>query len=410
MHCYALSAILSLSILQRREQAMGARFRSWWQQIKKHRVAIVVTTAIIVVAVVLIIVGYWFDWSGFNGYIQVSTIHTISGPTAGTVTRTEAYQPDKTLWDWLQLLIIPVVLVIAGYVINLTISRGEQEATKQRALSEREAAEKRAETEREVAIDNQREAALQEYIDRIAELLLEKKLRESKSEEDEVRKIARIRTLTTLARLDKKRKKDVLQFLNESGLIERDTPFIRLYGANLSEANLSGVNLSGANLVDVDLSGANLSRAQLGYIPFPPEDEQEDIKGANLSRANLTGADLSRADLEEVKLRNANLTKANLSGANLERADLWRANLTEAVLSFAKLTDAGLSFANLTGADLTNAELNSYQYDNESYDKERGPDLRNAKLNGVTGISIEELEQQACSLKGATMPDGTKHD
>ena len=33
-------------------------------------------------------------------------------------------------WDWLQLLIIPAVLAVGGYIINLTISRGEQEATK----------------------------------------------------------------------------------------------------------------------------------------------------------------------------------------------------------------------------------------------------------------------------------------
>jgi hypothetical protein len=93
---------------------MGARFRSWWQQIKKHRVAIGVTTAIIVVAVALIIVGYWFDVTGFNGYTQVSIIRTLSGPTAGTVTRTEAYQPGKTLWDWLQLLIVPIVLALGA--------------------------------------------------------------------------------------------------------------------------------------------------------------------------------------------------------------------------------------------------------------------------------------------------------
>src|SRR5260221_9101022 len=84
-----------------REQAMGARFRSWWQQIKKHRVAIVVTTAIMVVAVALIIVGYWFDATGFNGYTQVSIIRTLSGPTAGTITKTETYQPGKTHWGLL---------------------------------------------------------------------------------------------------------------------------------------------------------------------------------------------------------------------------------------------------------------------------------------------------------------------
>ncbi len=60
---------------------------------------------------------------------------------------------NKTLWDWLQLLIIPAVLAVGGYIINLTISRSEQEATKRRAQSEREAVEKRAETEREIALD-----------------------------------------------------------------------------------------------------------------------------------------------------------------------------------------------------------------------------------------------------------------
>ncbi len=67
---------------------------------------------------------------------------------------------QKTLWDWLQLLIIPAVLALAGYVINLTISRSEQEATKQRAK-----------TEQGIAQDNQRETALQEYIDKMSELV-----------------------------------------------------------------------------------------------------------------------------------------------------------------------------------------------------------------------------------------------
>ena len=314
----------------------------------------------------------------------------------------------KTLWDWLQLLVIPIVIAVGGYVINLTISRSEQEATKQRAQSEREEADKRAETEREIALDNQQEAALQTYIDKIAELLLEKKLRESKSEEDEVRNIARIRTLTTLARLDNKRKKDVLQFLNESGLIEQGTTFIHLVGANLREANLNEANLSGAYLVDLDLSGANLIRAHLGYIPFPPEDEKADIKGADLSRANLSQANLRGAKLEHVKLKRANLTKANLSRADLEGANLSLANLKEADLSFAIFLDADLSFANLTGANLKNTMLNYYDSD-YGYYKERGANLMRAKLEGVIGISIEELEKQARSLKGATMPDGSIH-
>jgi hypothetical protein len=170
---------------------MGARLRSWWQQIRTRPVASVLIALLIMVIVlsVLSVLGYIFnwDWVGLGPYI--SSPH----PNGSN------FQRGKTLWDWLQLLIIPAVLAVGGFIINLTISRGEQEATKQRAKFEREVAE-----------DNQREAALQAYIDKMSELLLEKKLRDSKPE-DEARTIARVRTLTVLSRLDGERKRSVLQ-------------------------------------------------------------------------------------------------------------------------------------------------------------------------------------------------------
>ncbi len=82
-----------------------------------------------------------------------------------------------------------------------------------------------------------------------------------------MRKIARVRTLTVLPRLNGRRKRSVLQFLNESGLIDKDKRIVDLTGAGLSganllEANLLGANLSGANLRGAELGGANLSESQ----------------------------------------------------------------------------------------------------------------------------------------------------
>lgn len=53
------------------------------------------------------------------------------------------------------------MLAAGGYLFTFTISRNE-----------RKAADRRNQTEREIAQDNQREAAVQEYIDKISELLL----------------------------------------------------------------------------------------------------------------------------------------------------------------------------------------------------------------------------------------------
>ena len=140
---------------------MRARFRSWWQKIRQRRVAIIVTTAIIVVAVVLIIVGYWFDVTGFNGYTQVSTISTLSGPTAGTVARTEAYQSGKTLWDWLQLLIVPLALALVALLFQRATTRTEQQITQQRYENDQHIVQQRYEKDQELAIQKQREDLLQ---------------------------------------------------------------------------------------------------------------------------------------------------------------------------------------------------------------------------------------------------------
>lgn len=290
---------------------MGARLRIWWQKIKQHRVPIL-TTSILVVVMVLTIIEVRVNGAGFTG---------------------------KTLWDWLQLLGVLAVPVVVGFgAVWFT--------TRQSSVAEAENK------------DNQREIALQNYIDKMSELILEKKLLDS-AEEDKVRKIARVRTITVLAQLNARRIGYVFAFLREAGLMST-TP------------NSCVVSLKDANLRAVKWGQAELTSAILS--------------GAILSDADLSGAFLSQADLSRVRLRDANLSGAHLSQINLSGAILIRADLSGANLSGASLSEANLSQADLHEADLTGANLNS-----------------------ATGITNEELEKQAKSLTGATMPDGLKH-
>jgi hypothetical protein len=59
-------------------------------------VAIII--ALVIAAMVLIFVECLMNGTGFNGYYTPSTTRTISG-SPPTITRTEMYQPGKTLWD-----------------------------------------------------------------------------------------------------------------------------------------------------------------------------------------------------------------------------------------------------------------------------------------------------------------------
>ncbi|HYT43191.1 MAG TPA: pentapeptide repeat-containing protein, partial [Methylomirabilota bacterium] len=317
----------------------------------------------------LIILGYIFnwDWTGLNA--------TDFSSTPQNIPKTIVYQPEKTLWDWLQLLIIPAVLAVAGYVINLTISRGEQAATAQRAKSERDAAEKRAETERAIALDNQQEVALQAYIDKISELLLKEHLGELtedgklKPEYEQVRNIARVRTLTLLPRLDALRKGSLLLFLQEAGLINKNKCIIDLQGADLRK-------------VDLSLSSR--------FIPVEAEDELVVERMIRFDSANLKNANLANTNLAGANLVGAFMNDANLRGAFLLNADLSEAFLRDADLSITFLGRAKLSRVHLDRANLKKAHLFG------------------ANLNGATGTTPEQLAQ-AKVLTGATMPDGSIH-
>src|SRR6266516_4333272 len=199
------------------------------------------------------------------------------------ITRTEEYQPGKGLWDWLQLLGVLAIPVVVGLgAAWYTVQQGK--------VSDRE------------NTDNQRETALQAYIDKMSELLLHEKLRDS-AEEDEIRKIARVRTLTILPRLDANRKRSVLQFLYESGLIDNGKWCI----VDLDGANLCGANLSGADLRYADVRETNLDRAKLW--------------GANLWRADLGGASLSETnskdDIEQLEKQAKSLKGATMPDGSI---------------------------------------------------------------------------------------------
>jgi hypothetical protein len=127
---------------------------------------------------------------------------------------------NKKVWDWLDLVIVPTALAIAVYELNRAQQERERQAQEDR--SERERKAEVAQKERELEVERQRaqDDALQAYLDQMAQLLLDKKLRNSE-EDSEVRTVARARTVTVLPRLDGGRKRSIVLFLYEARLITR---------------------------------------------------------------------------------------------------------------------------------------------------------------------------------------------
>jgi hypothetical protein len=196
------------------------------------------------------------------------------------------------LWDWLDLLIIPAVLSIGAWWLNAKERETDRIATAEREKIDRELTEIRREIDSEIPLERQRQTTLEAYYDRMTALLLKEELLKS-AEDDPVRRIARAQTLATLSSLDDKRKGQVIRFLYEADLINRNAVIVRLEEADLIGVDLSEVGLRGANLEGTSLYHANLRGT--------------DLREADLSRTNLVGANLRGAKLDGAKLGGANL-------------------------------------------------------------------------------------------------------
>ena len=243
-----------------------------------------------------ILAGYSVPWTGFADY----------APPNSDVVR------GKTLWDWMDLLVVPLFLAAGAFYLNYSERK-----------SERQRVEENTKIERENATDRQQEAALQAYLDRMAELLLKGKVGDS--EDERVLKVKRVRTLTVMRGLNAARNGIVLRFLRDVGLVGN------LESKLLVNANLEGADLEGANLASTNLQGASLHGANLKFA-F--------LKGAQLAGANLQEADLLGAQVQDADLQGAVLIGVNLIGADLQRANLHEAILPDVVLQGADLRGA----------------------------------------------------------------------
>jgi Cu+-exporting ATPase len=215
------------------------------------------------------------DWPAWTGF----------GRSVPKAVGQGSFQRGKTLWDWMQLLGVPLALLVAILVATLVIT------SEQRAIHVQVAARRQAEF---ILLSTEKN---------LSDLLLNAKLAQSQPG-DEVRLVAHTYVFTALHQLDPERKRDLIDYLFHANLINGSQPIVDLSGADISQANLSHLNLS-----QVNFRGTNLRQA--------------DFTGANLEGADFQGAALYDTVLDHANLLNATHVQPalhearSLSGARL---------------------------------------------------------------------------------------------
>jgi uncharacterized protein YjbI with pentapeptide repeats len=227
---------------------------------------------------------------------------------------------SRTLWNWLELVVVPASLALAAFFLNRAASNRDRQLTSEREFY----------------------ALLGPLLPRETAL-----------------GALRVFILSTLHLLESRGRGQMLRALYDAGLIKGETAEIDLQFANLRGADLRGMVFKDANLSGADLSGADLSGT--------------DLTGAILKNANLMKAGARYG-------KNPILSRARLEGTNLTKAKLRRAALDHAILAWPVLEGTDLRDADLSGitsfetvefkgVDLRGAKLQGADFEAATFDK-----------------------------------------
>ncbi len=210
----------------------------------------------------------------------------------------------RTLWDWISLLAVPMVVGFATVLINAV--------------------------QQDLADDRAAEAAFQQYIDRVTALVLDAP---EGVAPDTVNAIGRAQTMAVLRLVEGERAGRALAFLAELDLLRRFA--ISFEGIDLNGAELKGIDFSGVDFEGADLTGADLEGGHFENADF----EECDLEGVDLKGAILRGAGFENTRLAGAELSGADLRYADLSSA----AGLTSRQLAQACYDQTTTLPAGMS-------------------------------------------------------------------
>jgi hypothetical protein len=194
--------------------------------------------ALVLALVITVGLGIWFGWKVLIGW---KALISYINPQDAT-DRKDAVQVYA-------IIVAGVVAAITATVglLNLRLTR--------RNLEQQEALE----------AERRQDTALQAYYEQIGKLITDEDL--LNTERKEIRELARGQTLTVLQQIDGERKRSLLTFLHEAGLIGAENPAVTLIGADFRGAKLyDGADFRGANLQGAAFDYGGLEGVNMAYL------------------------------------------------------------------------------------------------------------------------------------------------
>ncbi len=294
----------------------------------------------------------------------------------------------KTLWDWLELIIVPISLSLIAWFFKKSEIK----------------------TEKAISLEKNREGELYSFYDYVQNIHFSTDLNDNRTKEM-VSVLASARAKVIIGNLDVKRKASFIKFLYEVGFINIDGPIIVFDRPDFSGINLDNNSLFKMTIRGADFSNSSFEFSTLSFSIFSGSCFSKssfyfaqlqrayfdwcEVDSADFSHANLEKASLGRLIGKNPNFSNAYLVEAHLIGAYLYKANFQKANMTQSILCRSKFISANFSYTDLSYADFTDANL--------MYANLKGANLEGTKF--VRTIISQRQLNRAKTYEGAIIED-----
>ena len=203
-----------------------------------------------------------------------------------------------------------------------------------------------------------------------------------------------IQTITVLRHLDTARKKDVIDFLYQNGLIRHDRPFnIKLHEADLSGIQFRKSSRGFCSFQNISLKGIYAENMVFeDCVLFGAVFDSAHIYGATFKSCSLAYSQFSGTNLTQVNFHNNHLYKVNFKGAHL-----LKSSVTNGVFQDVDLTNADL-FQSDIGEELLDS-MNHGGLKPNIFLNTRYPNGSFSVVNTQNLVSNGQAQTEVCLMK-----------
>lgn len=368
----------------------------------------IILSLIVIVVILSTIIFLYFICPSCNEFLTKFYNYPMLGFTEYKYIKNndlEIITPRKYVWDWLELLIVPLVISLAAILFDVSIKNKDREIADKKRKQDLKISEARNREARERNIDQYQENRLLDYFSKIEALLNRPNFQEYLAQANDIdplpisiKKLQSTyisRTLTTLRTLNGTRKGLLLKYLFDNDLITGENPFIKLDYADCSytkirrntsflDSNFKNVDLPKSNLNMIELIGADLSRT--------------DFKDSVFEEGRFINCKFNKTKLGSTSLEE----KINCNGVNVQGSKFYNVLIQGRSFINSQWNNCDFYGCEIKYSDFRNAQLNNFRFLNNNDDLSEENEYF-PKENRMFDVNFDRAKFHNCDFSDAEL-------